>query len=139
MNIEYLAGLFDGEGTIGFYRHGRQYLITVSIEMTHQAAVRLFLPFGGGIYSRLKLPQTREQHCWRIRGRKAVRPFVETFLPLMFVKKPEFELALEIMNYQDEVLKEAWAQNCHGPGLVDRMSTEKLSEYSQMLKDLKRI
>ena len=102
--LQYLAGLFDGEGTINVGRHirslgGWRYQVNVQLKMTTQRHVMFFharwpgTTFSyepGGV-------NDRTQHCWAISGRKA-QAFLREIYPFLDLKAPQAELAISLQD-----------------------------------------
>ena len=101
---EYLAGFFDGEGSIT--SHGRGQLcptVQVNITQTGQAGLLVMAAiatrFGGGPYEKKRPSHGRWKHCyqcaWTGSGAKA---FLECIRPHVIIKKKMVEAALEFID-----------------------------------------
>lgn len=87
--LAYLAGIFDGEGCIGFYKSGsvggRYFRLTVA--MTDEAIIRLLHTELGGRMNGPKKPQKahwKPLYVWNARGEDAWRAYylMEPYLRL---------------------------------------------------------
>lgn len=107
ISIEYLAGLFDGEGCVDISqakpkrgkRHGT-YSICLRIAMTDIVLVNMLKDnFGGYIIGGRKKskPHHLEQACWRLRITEA-RKLIPKLLPHVIHKQEQLMLAL-ILDY----------------------------------------
>ena len=97
IDINYLAGLIDGEGffTIN-YRKNRQTIKCISHDFipvvgVHMTAVELLKQikqqYGGNLYTREGTNKIRAD--WSIRQAKNVYPFLIKLIPYLRVKKPQ--------------------------------------------------
>src|SRR5258708_3356022 len=97
-SLEYIAGYFDGEGTVGIEKAHRGHSIRVSIANTYlPALLEIKEQFGGSVTAhnrRLSLSH-RKAYTWRIGG-QAAREFLETIIPLLDEKRAQAELALTL-------------------------------------------
>ena len=97
LNVLYVAGLFDGEGSCGYWSSGkgRSRKQTAQIKMTHKSVllqVKKF--FGLGSVCPVKV----KTHCkaiwlWRVHHKKA-RIVLKRLLPYLIVKKKEVQKVL---------------------------------------------
>ena len=102
--LSYLAGLFDGEGCVGITKASIHpnagqinptYTVYMSVKMCDEAGPRLFQSFYGGqfrIYPSQN-PKWSTSYNWRVNGRFC-RPILEELLPYIVIKRPQFEVAL---------------------------------------------
>lgn len=102
VDYAYIAGLFDGEGTIyiGKFRHSRDkywvYVLRVQVAMREKWVPEwLFFAFGGRL-NKMKQTKTPGATLWRwtIEGNKAVE-FLKVVLPYLKLKRAQAELAIE--------------------------------------------
>jgi hypothetical protein len=119
LSLEYVAGLFDGEGwcrvqTPGMNTSGVQvsgsvkrdfpsYQIIAGIAMTHRPIMLLIHEqFGGTLYGdnhyRRKDPKNRTIYRWHVTSRKAY-PFLTTIVNHLVIKRDQVELAIELQNH----------------------------------------
>lgn len=80
--LAYLAGVVDGEGTVGLYicgTHKKEMLPTIEVKMTTKHIIELFHEtFGGAFWERpppKKFPHHKTQWRWRLRGVRAVKVY----------------------------------------------------------------
>jgi len=103
-DIAYVAGIIDGEGSIGIYKKfgkdkRRYYQLTVQVSNSNEWLIRwLQMAFGSyayhhGHYSCEKIKRNREIYTWSIVGNKAV-DFLKTIHPYLRLKKPQAEIAI---------------------------------------------
>src|SRR5688572_27979276 len=86
----YIAGLFDGEGTIGVYKTGKKYLqVKVCIGMQDRATLEWICSlFGGKIYT------VGRVYRWELLRNQERANFLEAILPYSRTKKGQVELVL---------------------------------------------
>jgi len=97
--LPYLAGFYDGEGTVGIYGRGRNgtYSLTAGInQLVSPASTQLFSECQvrwGGRFS-IYRPGTRDACSWSLPGQKAYDFLVE-LRPWVRLKLGQVELAIE--------------------------------------------
>ena len=120
-DIRYLAGLFDGEGSISIAinhrkRYSRAHNLSVSVPQNNRSLLEGFKErWGGQIYKR---PEPRS-HVWQIESRSAYR-FLRDITPHLRLKK---YLGILGMNFQEE---------CFG----HRSRGQKLTEGELVIRDI---
>lgn len=89
--IIFLAGVFDGEGSFGFWSKGKDKVrvITMSVETTDEDMVKRFLiQFGGSFYKRAA--RNPEKHKptwqWRLKGSNAYMT-LKAMIPYMCLRR----------------------------------------------------
>lgn len=107
--IIYLAGLFDGEGTIciqkdarppdklnGKYK-GATYTVTIRVGMIQKEPIEMFKKVFGIGYLDCEKSYHKYRPLWRysIRARNDVKSFLEKIVQFLRVKKEQANLALE--------------------------------------------
>lgn len=128
MNDPYIAGLFDGEGSVAIYRHkqGTTYSTFVRVQigqMKSEASQNLFQElqarFGGSISEQRKRKGSKYL-IYQLSRRKAI-PFLEAIAPYSILKLPQIQAVL------------AWTESAipYERGRDD-------SKIVQLLSDLKR-
>ena len=105
IDINYLAGFFDGEGTViiqrGFNRRRSgtypYYQLRVGISSTHcTILLEVQEQFGGKVGTNKPNPnQTKPSHYWWASGQTA-RDFLMKITPHLREKRPQAELALQL-------------------------------------------
>jgi hypothetical protein len=120
MEISYLAGLFDGEGSISIIhqlsrpRRNRHYhVLQVNITNTHEGVLRTVRDAVGFGLFRAKSVRGKHSNCktvfeWNARSDQA-RRFLELVLPFLIIKKARADLALE---FQGRISRCSTAINC---------------------------
>ena len=94
VSIEYLTGLFDGEGAV--YMSGREYrnAVVVSFTNTNKELAELFRVRWGGKVHGFQPKKGRLIYKWN-RCQFQAKPFIEAILPFSIEKKELLELALK--------------------------------------------
>lgn len=99
--IPYLAGFFDGEGTISishYKRDGGGYQLQIAVSQNERAPLEIFQTrFGGKIYSQKWEKVKRAFYSWQLTNREEKRVFLEAVSPFLIVKKREAEIALAFL------------------------------------------
>lgn len=100
--LAYLAGVFDGEGSICVWMDTKAYdsmAVTVSVGMNDREAIDLFQgAFGGSIvYVKRSNPRHKNSWRWAVKCRKA-KVALEALLPHLLIKKRPALLALELIS-----------------------------------------
>jgi len=95
---QYIAGLFDGEGSVGLYSNGGSgFGVRVQMVQTETATSRplwesLQSTYGGGI-SYVKSDRHRPKMNWALSGSKAIE-FLNDILPYVILKRDQVKLLL---------------------------------------------
>lgn len=79
-SMSYLAGLVDGEGSVGFYSKGRgQKNFCIEIKMTEESIIDWLVNEYGGTkqFRPSKNENWKDQYRWRVQGKAAERLYVE--------------------------------------------------------------
>ncbi|MDE2232846.1 MAG: hypothetical protein KGJ90_01825 [Patescibacteria group bacterium] len=98
--LEYLAGLFDGEGCVVVQCRQREdkrhYSLQVSLSLVNKNVVELFRSaFGGGIYFvPRRQPHRQDIWHWKI-GCKAGYEALRAIFPWLIIKRQQVRLAQE--------------------------------------------
>lgn len=96
----YLAGLFDGEGTIGYYDFRQRHESTVMITSADPRIMSWIIEkIGYGNVHTVKKAYDRRKHIvhhWRICGRPRVLDFLEAITPYLIIKRDQAELLLNL-------------------------------------------
>lgn len=96
----YLAGIFDGEGTIGYYDYRKRHESTVMITNADPRIMTWILEkIGYGCVTTIRKAYDRRKHIvhhWRISNRPRVKDFLEAIVPYLIIKKDQAELLLEL-------------------------------------------
>lgn len=99
--LNYMAGIFDGEGTVGIIKgkprknnRCHEYNAAVGIGMTDRNTVESFKNMFSPnlkIYIE-RVPDRKLIYRWRIIGSNCVKNFLDTMIPFLKVKKQEAEI-----------------------------------------------
>jgi len=103
-DLAYIAGIVDGEGTVGIARMRRKeskswtYTLRVSVQMSAEFIARwLQFSFGGRVYPRRWSGQNwKAQYQWVISGEEA-GGFLKAILPYLRLKRAQAELVFRFM------------------------------------------
>lgn len=101
----YLAGIFDGEGCILFYKK-RKHVPTMYVKVTITNTDKSLLNWLGNLFpetSRINYQSTNKSsnkaiYVWTIRGQNATKLFLKELFPYLIVKVPQAKL---IIDYAD--------------------------------------
>lgn len=95
LSPQYVAGLFDGEGCIAFYRAGGWYHPAVSIGMVDREPLDMLMAQYGGTISAQKPGKLNRQvaYQWRVFGRVAAA-FLTDITPYLIIKRAQAENVL---------------------------------------------
>lgn len=101
LDLAYMAGFFDGEGSISLYLDARQYRISVSMSNTNEWVVQWFhLNFGGSLYlepKHIKNPNHRDAWRWQLIGKRSM-PFLELLFPYLRLKREQAKIVMEFQH-----------------------------------------
>ncbi len=143
MNLEYAAGIFDGEGYVYIFKKQRQnylgYYVSVGLTMCHYPTVKAFHDqFGGHLNSgsaRVN-PKHRNQFMWGLSNQMAAK-FLVTMIPHLVIKKDEAIIAVALQAHielykkgpydRDKVL--IWRE-----GLFQQCKALKSVEFAPLLR-----
>ena len=96
LSLEYIAGLFDGEGYITVNKNKKAFVPVVGIKMNgFNLLKKLNIEFGGYFYQREKYIN-RPLTEWTLRGSFQVIPFLKKIEPFLIIKKEQAKLCLEL-------------------------------------------
>lgn len=95
----YVAGILDGEGTIGTHACARgagdNWSVRVVVAMTHRELLRaLQQQYGGSLTEDKVRPGRKPFHRWQLHGAQ-VMPLLLDVEPYMLVKRKQVQLAIE--------------------------------------------
>lgn len=119
--LAYMAGLFDGEGTLSIGCDkpnppkwiSPRYFPFISIGMVDEGAIRrVSSVFGGTVYAERGYHGHRKIYRWRQCGRKKVSSIVEMLYPYLCVKKEQATLLLEFCELLSRKWKEKTIRDC---------------------------
>lgn len=110
ISIDYLAGLFDGEGSIGIYSNGKtngsvvrvqtvQNINTISLPMWQSLAGQY-----GGYVTYTISSSGRPKMNWQMSGKTAV-DFLRFISPHLIMKKPQADLVISWFDSRPPLLR----------------------------------
>ena len=98
MNLQYAAGLIDGEGYIGIQRAGGSYQVRLKVSMSDKgraALDSLAATLGGKVNPDREATEVRrESFTWALTGERACA-LISDLRPYLLVKGPAADVALE--------------------------------------------
>jgi len=101
MTYAYIAGFFDGEGSIGIYKNKKNnFVLIVSTANTNfDILIKMKKIFGGYIsLSKKKIKYSyKDQWHWVIHDRNVLKNFLEKILPYSTVKRQQIEYGLKYL------------------------------------------
>lgn len=106
MNLNYVAGIIDGEGYVSIdrnFRTGRSLVGKVVVQMSGALIPKkLFKAFGGNYrtYKRNN-PNQSDAHTWALNGSQTV-PFLRQVIPHLLLKKKQAKLVLKLYASKDK-------------------------------------
>ena len=98
--LAYVAGIIDGEGSIGIYqqkaRGYRSKVMRVTVDNTDEWLIRQLLMWFGGHINRRSDHRGNRKDVWQwyVESKKAGN-FLRLILPYVRMKRPQVELALQ--------------------------------------------
>lgn len=107
----YIAGVFDGEGCLGFYLHGKTHAFCVIICNSDARLMNWLsshLAFGNVEANRSnkgRFPTHKLMWQWKITRRQEVKAFLNAILPYAVIKRDQILLAIEHLNTEPVVGK----------------------------------
>jgi hypothetical protein len=110
--LSYLAGIIDGEGSIGIEhlsptkgRPKSYYVCRLTVINTNKNLMELLLHFFGGSYNqRKKIEKRKICYRWHIFGENLEKT-LDQLIPYLFIKKQQ---ALIVKQYRETVGKTGW-------------------------------
>lgn len=128
----YIAGLFDGEGSIGFYQR-RDNIFVPNFRITNsdfRLGKWLHNRFGFGSFKIYERANRKTMWEWEIRGRNQIYELCKSLSPYLIVKKDQVDLLLDLLDAEQKA-------GC-GPGIKPPDYIQMMRvDVSQKLKDLK--
>lgn len=130
--LAYIAGLFDGEGSIHVARlHGTSgksyYRIVAQVDMTDDRAIRLIEKMGyGSIYVGKPKPPNRAGCFHWVTVNKQAAEFLLKILPYLRIKKEQAYVALQ---FQSERATSSWSYIGEDFDVSCKILITKLNDY----------
>ena len=106
MNLNYVAGIIDGEGYVSIDRNskvGRSLVGKAVVQMASPIIPKLLKKQFGGNYRHYerKNPNQSTAHTWASNGRQSVK-FLKKILPMLILKKRQAELVIRLYELKDQ-------------------------------------
>jgi hypothetical protein len=102
--LAYMAGIIDGEGTIGItkvtpkrYTNPR-YTARIHFGNVNKDVVEMFANKFGGSVKEERVPNRKLMYRWYRVGNPITKDIVETLIPYLVIKRPQAENVLEFLN-----------------------------------------
>jgi hypothetical protein len=101
-DLAYLAGLLDGEGTLGVYgrteKGRREYVVACVVANTSTTLMEWLVTKFGGSYKARKQTNKGWKVCygWSIHDRRKIADLLPHVLPYLVIKKEQAELMLQL-------------------------------------------
>jgi hypothetical protein len=102
--LAYMAGIIDGEGTIGItkttpkrYTNPR-YTARIHFGNVNKEVIEMFAKRFGGSVRTERVPNRKLIYRWYRVGNPITKEIVESLLPYLVIKKPQAENVLEFLN-----------------------------------------
>jgi hypothetical protein len=106
-NLEWVAGIIDGEGSIfATYNHGKPRF-RVSVETSDTVICPTLHDRHGGSIRRRKSRKesSKDTMCWEISNKKEATVFLASIIPYLRLKKPQAIIAILGINSENDTLK----------------------------------
>jgi len=103
--IDYLAGIFDGEGSVSISVSARKdrpnshFMPCVTVANTYKPVVDWFMDKYGGYIRVVTPPSGNTVYQWQLRGGKGIRIFAGDFLEHIHIKRKELLVLLEFLDH----------------------------------------
>lgn len=103
VNAQYLAGFFDADGSVGIYKRGNGWQVTISVANSgkHGRIIcnALVKQFGGTVTVAKKKKKTHRDVFWfKASGTDIGKAFLEYIKDYSIIKKDQIELVLEFID-----------------------------------------
>jgi len=129
MSYSYVAGFFDGEGTVGLYKAKGYMRLMIYLGNTNfEVLIKMKNLFGGYIYSRNKIENRKKVWDWNIRDRDDIKNFLEKIYPYTTVKRQQIKYALRYL----ELSKKA-----HSSNIITQEEHEIRQFFADKIKEMK--
>lgn len=95
--LAYMAGIIDGEGSIMINGSNHKQQSVVSVANTSELLIKWIVTHFGG-HTNIEYSENvnhKNRYWWRLYG-YSMKPFLESILPYLVIKKPQAELMLEL-------------------------------------------
>jgi hypothetical protein len=138
----YLAGIFDGEGCVGFYRSQKKelnYRACIKISNTDFWLMKWLdsrLPFGS-LYTKEEInnhPNWRQIWEWSVKSRKDVIAFLELVRPYLIIKSAQAELLLPYLTTEVPIPRRCKRDEVKAKRNLLMEERQKIAEQMKALK-----
>jgi len=138
--IGYLAGIMDGEGTIGIKKYMPKgenrtmcYYLYLYVGMQNKEVMSVIQEVFGGNLREERVPNRRSMWRWTVTGKIHVSAIINVLLPHLIVKREQAMLALECCNtWELQNISKHKVQSTSGEEILRR------EEAYQLMRKLKR-
>lgn len=104
LSLDYIAGFFDGEGSVGIYGARTKYLLVQVCQVDNLASRSLLEELAqrwGGSIREQSTPTGRGKLNWQVTGAKAL-PFLQAIEPHVVLKRQQVQVAVEWQSTRPE-------------------------------------
>ena len=115
LDIQYVAGLFDGEGCISLVKQRRtnsplpSYTMRVVISMTHKPIIKLLQAQFGGNYHERKGANSKTRNSFSLMwANQQAGTILQILIPHLILKRAEAEVALEYVQTLSQMGTSFW-------------------------------
>ena len=123
--LAYLAGFFDGEGSVGIYT--RKYTANVT-NCDPRILLRYQTLWGGSIHKAKRREFTvKDKYQWQMYGQKS-RLFLEAVLPYVITKKVQIEIYLATLKI---IPKRNGEKRLPGVGKIVSLNADRLKQLKR--------
>ena len=137
--LAYIAGLFDGEGSISVYKERttsyRLARIHVDLQNTNVAIVKYLKDYFGGYFRVRILPSGKPCGVWMVSCKKAI-DVLGQLLPYLRIKKEQARLAIEIYSLTNRERRNDFR---NGAGQFKRLPKEELNRVNVLTQEIKQL
>lgn len=128
--LAYIAGLFDGEGSVGIYQHGETYKLRVGISMDNPTSVSVIKDmFPEAVFDKLRREVGNDYYRVAFNQYKAYE-FLKTIEPFVLIKREQVKVGLAFLAHR----RRERAKTYHHPKPCRRCES-----LTKKIKDLKRV
>lgn len=101
----YLAGIFDGEGTVGYYFKGRSQYHAASVAIYNSDPrimmwIKDRIPFGAVVTNKVG---KHVAWAWMVTGKKPVYEFLTTIRPYLIIKADQADLLISLLDAEQGI------------------------------------
>ena len=138
LTAAYVAGLVDGEGSLGIQKEDRKYQARIRVCMTDEFIIKwLYESFGGYFSTRtFNNDKWKTAYEWDIHSNRLVKPFLDKIYPYLRVKKKQAEVIKEFQrtfnNSFKKVKNKSEYHNGHHLELKDETIKKRYNLYLQI-------